>query len=194
VTGAEIIALVSVVSAAVTALTAPWLGARAADRRFELETRRNREDELRAVLEHGGVKLSETIFLLDQIRADLSALNDARLAPLFEEMKQLWLNEDRINVRLGRDAPEAQHYRRAQEAIAQAHTVMSDGLIEGFSERDFKAITAARAAAYQAQREFFDAASSRIGPGEPRRSQQRPLLARGRRGDEPDVLPPGGAD
>lgn len=96
-------------------------------------------------------------------------------------------------MRLGRGAPEAQHYRRAQECIAQAHTVMSDALLEGFSDSDFKAITAARSGAYQAQREFFDAASSRIGPGESPRSPPPRRLGRGRRGDAPDALPPGGA-
>lgn len=118
------------------------------------------------MLENAGVKLTEAITVLDGVRRRLSTLDYDQLGLLHAEVGQLWKNEDRIVVRLGRRAPETQCYRRSIDRIDEALITCGDGLAEGFSERDFEGITAARNAAYQAQRQFYDAASRRVGPGE----------------------------
>lgn len=118
------------------------------------------------MLENAGVKLTEAIAVLDEVRRRLSTLDSDQLGLPHAEMEQLWKNEDRIAVRLGRRAPETHCYRRSIDRIDEALITCGDGLAEGFSERDFEGITAARNAAYQAQRQFYDAASRRVGPGE----------------------------
>lgn len=60
-TGAEIIALVSVLTTGATALGAPWLTERLGQRRFALETRVSREDELREKLDAAATRLGESI-------------------------------------------------------------------------------------------------------------------------------------
>lgn len=164
--GVEIIALVSIIVGGLTAIAGQVVAARTAERQIVLGSRRDREDELRAVLEHAGVKMTEAIVVLDALRLHLSDLDADKLAPMNEEMRQLWLNEDRISVRLGRAAPETQHYRRAIDRIDEVLITCADGLTDGFSTKDFEGINSARNAAYQAQRQFYDAASERIGPGE----------------------------
>lgn len=72
------------------------------------------------MLENAGVKVTEAIAVLDGVRRRLSELDHGMLVPLNAEMEQLWRNEDRIAVRLGRGASETQHYRRAIDRIDEA--------------------------------------------------------------------------
>lgn len=156
-----------------TGFVAPYLAGRSASRTVTLETRRDREDELRVVMDNAAIQLTEAIALLDQIRSRLSALSPGDLTPLQNTLTQLWLNEDRMAVRLGRDATEVRHYRQSISHIATAHTLLNEGLEYGPGDGVSTKLVKERSAAYAAQGEFFNAASGRVGPGAPSRGQLR---------------------
>ena len=166
--GAEIVALVSVV---VTGLAAPWIGSHMARKQAELQTRHAREDELRAVLENAGVKLTEAAATVGKTSQDLRALDEGEVALLGAEIEQLWKNDDRVRVRLGGNSPEARHYRRAiTEGISAAHTVFLKAVTSGIDddpgfEAGFEALRKAQEIALNEQEAFYQAASHRIGPG-----------------------------
>jgi hypothetical protein len=80
--GAEIIALVSVVTTGVTALGAPWLSERLQRARFALETRVTREDELRGQLQAAATRLREAIQRLANVERE-----GAVSAPLAEQTR-----------------------------------------------------------------------------------------------------------
>lgn len=67
---------------------------------------------------------------------------------------------------LGNNAPEVQRYRAAAEAFEQALDAMEKGLREGFDDQMFQVIVDLHARSLDIQREYYDAASSRIGPPE----------------------------
>lgn len=163
-------------SVLMTGFVAPYLAGRIALNTVELETRRNREDELRLVMEHAAVKLTETIALLDHIRSNLGTLRSDDLEPLQESLNQLWLNEDRMAVRLGRNASEVKHYRESLSHVGTAHTLLHSGLGNGFAEPDFRELLGERMAAFEDQGAFFDAASARVGPGDSRGASRRRLF------------------
>jgi hypothetical protein len=164
VSGAEIVALSSVVTTGLVALVTQRLGRS----REELQTRRAREDELRAVLEHAGVKLSQSIFLLDEARNKLGRLGPDDLDALAEDLQQLWLNHDRLAVRLGSNAREVQLYHRAiTEGVGPAHSIVSEAAHDTLDGDGRDALMAARNIAIDVQPRFYDAASARVGPDAP---------------------------
>jgi hypothetical protein len=162
VTGGEIVALVSVV---VTGVVGPFIGAHWAIRRLQAETRRDRENELRDVFENAAIKLTEAIRALDDARDQIADIDYARLATLAAELAQLWVNEDRIAVRLGSEASETRLYRQASEHVGEAVTLLSDVAAgEAIDAERLRALGDARRKAMETQRTFFDATSKRIAP------------------------------
>jgi hypothetical protein len=108
--GAEIVALASVL---VTGIATPFITSLTARRQLALQSRRDREDELRNVLEQAGIRLTEAMFAVNKARARPSEFQESDLRLLTQHLEQLWKNDDRLPVRLGSRASEVQHYRRA---------------------------------------------------------------------------------
>jgi hypothetical protein len=124
-----------------------------------------RENELLTVLEHAGIRLSESIRVVDRLRSGLLDLDHGQLAPLGVELEQLWANEDRISVRLGINAPGSERYRAASEHLGRAHFILSEiaaGAAVDTARRG--ALELARDTAMQEQRAFFELSSKRVGP------------------------------
>jgi hypothetical protein len=159
-------AVVAIVSVVVTGAFSPYIGARVAASRFEEEKRRDREDELRSVMEAAGVTLTECMYAYGRLRADLPELTHAALEPYDAEMEQLWKNDDRLSVRLGSNAEEVHLYRAAIEEMGKARTTLREGLEDGFAKEVIDRMDDHHVQALDLQSRFYDAASGRIGPGE----------------------------
>lgn len=179
-------AVVAVVSVLVSGGLSPWLAGRIAARRFEAEKRRDREDELRAVLENAGVQLTETFTVVRPLFLRMSELGDGRIEPARRAMEQLWKNDDRLSVRLGSGAPEVQKYREAIEAVAKVMDTFEEGLVAGFNSTRIEQAQEAFRRANEIQPAFYDVASQRIGPGDQTPPARR-LLSR--RADTSPKLP-----
>lgn len=183
-TGAEVIALVSVVVSGVTALTAPWIAHVTAARQLRAQTRITREDELRAVIEHAAIRLTQAIQRLDAVKAHAAGsgppLGAEAAAEFAVELEQLWVNEDRINVRLGGEAPETNAYANALQEFSAAYVLVARlDRGEGLDREELRDITRSRNQAFEHQREFFNAASRRLNPGDPPRPRKRAELPSG---------------
>lgn len=116
-TGAEIIALVSVLTTGATALGAPWLTERLGQRRFALETRVSREDELREKLDAAATRLGESIQRLEVVERDGSAWDAEMGAAIAADHQQMPLNLGTLGIRLGEDAPEYVAYEKATKSV-----------------------------------------------------------------------------
>jgi hypothetical protein len=187
-TGAEVVALASIV---VTGIATPVITSLTARRQLALQTRRDREDELRNVLEQAGIRLTEALFDLDKARLKVRNFDESELRSLKVHFEQLWKNDDRLSVRLGSHAPEVEHYRRAiVEGFSAAYTVLSFAVGEpSVDSTDLTGLGEARDTLFHSQREFFDAASRRIGPGEVERGTAIRRLLPARKNPKPTQGP-----
>jgi hypothetical protein len=159
VTGGEVIALVSVV---MTGGVTPFVANRMERARAELQIRRAREDELRSVLEHAGVKLTESVIAFGDWNK-VATLTQQEFTAMHADMGQLVKNFDRLAVRLGSGALEVRLYKQAYD----------DGIVKAYEALSRKAagqppapgqVRMALEAAGDAQEQFYDAASVRVGP------------------------------
>ncbi len=123
-TGAEIIALVSVITTGLTALGVPWLAERLGQRRFALETRVSRDDELREKLDAAATRLSESIQRLAAVERDGSVWDAEMVAAIAADHQQMPLNLDTLGIRLGEDAAEYAAYENARKAHDKAVELM----------------------------------------------------------------------
>jgi hypothetical protein len=82
---------------------------------------------------------------------------------LIEDLEQLLLNEDRLSIRLGPDAPESRHYHDAVECWQRAHTG-PNGVTLAPEHRDQSAWERDVIATQEASHAFKTATAARIGP------------------------------
>ena len=170
--GAEIVAIISVVGTAAVALATPWMTHRFGLLRFMLETGKAREDELREHLDQAAIRLTEArtavVSAMQSVRrADAQhaqAIAIQAYDTLNAQLEQLRKNVDRLGVRLGSSSPITISYsdaavciQRATELFAQLTDGTSPGPeISGEVQRFLDD-------AIRAQDRFHDAASAVIG-------------------------------
>lgn len=172
--GAEIIALVSVAGTVATAVLVPWMTNRFGLVRYVLETSHAREEELREHLDLASIRLTEArqaVVLATQPLSKVAPESARSVATqayntygLMEQLAQTRKNLDRIGVRTGSDSAIARAYRDAVSGIQGATNVIARIMEGEMPSKAFGAeIEAELVASNKAQDRFHDAASNVIG-------------------------------
>jgi hypothetical protein len=168
VTGAEVIALVSVVSSALVgpSLTAAWgLG------RARWESHRQREDALVEILEAAAIDFSDTYARLHQDMQEMAQgasrerrqeLGDAQTLRLLG----LWQHETKIGLRLTPLAEITRSYRDGAQQLSLAAAILSEVAAgERLDSERRQAINTHSSAAFNKLQTYLDLAARRVGPG-----------------------------
>jgi len=159
--GGEVIALVSVV---VTGGLSPYIASSLARRAAEHTSTLAREDELRSALDAAGIRLTDAVRTFE-IAAESAqgSVGQAALAPLEPQLEQLQMNYVRLAVRVGVEAPETSVYHAAIETL---RTLDADLWAESRGESSSLQVNATvrLSKVQQLSSQFFEAASSRVGP------------------------------
>ncbi len=144
------------------------------------EARRStREDELRTVIEDAAIRLTEALALLNDTEQASNrpgagnvplAVPDETHAALIYQLQQLHLNEDKLQIRLGPDAPECRHFNAAMQAWDRA-ALGPNGIVN--VQRDPFRWGHDQIAANASSKEFRTAAASRLSPDASRRTRRR---------------------
>lgn len=159
------IALAGIIATAVVGIVGPAIAAWVALISRRGEIRAEREHELRAVIDAAAVRLTEAILRLDDARDHAMAAPNPMLESMHADASQLWLNEDRLGVRLGTAAPESVHYSSAVSAWMRAYTELSTASRGGGAVgADLRAVKNDRNAAFDAGQRYKDAAAARLSP------------------------------
>jgi hypothetical protein len=137
------------------------------------EQRRQREDELRGVLECAAVRYTEALETLDRIgeikRIPAVDERDAFLAALREHLSQLTQIRDRLAIRLGNDAPLVNLFQDCVNIIQNSEEIVDRVVPEQpMDPQDFADLHTFHREGLDARSEFYDGASQRIGPDAPR--------------------------
>lgn len=180
-TGVEIIALVSVVTAGVTSLGTPWLTEWLGRRRFALETRVSRDEELREKLDEAATRLSESIQRLSVVERDGTVWDAEMRSTIAGDHQQLPLNLDRLGIRLGEDADEYRAYDAAVTAHDQAvELIRGNTFGTAWSSSELSELGRRITTMREQRRAFFAASSKRVSPTALAAGRTVPLLSRSR--------------
>jgi hypothetical protein len=180
VSGAEIVALVSVV---VTGVVAPYIAQRWGLTRLRWETRRDRENALVEIVEQAALALVEAQAAIQEDARRVSQLagtdeGEQLVGAQTARLKTIWRLENRIAVRLTTNSEECRAFNDAASALAGAGTVLNEVAYgQPFDTERHRAFTAKYQESYNALGRFQDATAKRIGPGEA--TGLRALAARG---------------
>lgn len=177
--GAEIIALASVIGTALVGLTSPWIVARFGLKRFVLEASKAREEELREHLDLAAVRLIEARVavghavqqLLEVAATQTAAVVAPRASLVYGEFKlseqkeQLAKNAVRLGVRLGSSSDVTTAYQLAVNSLHEIVDALGD-VAQGQDHPSGQwthTVEAHLDSARGAQDQFHDAASAVIG-------------------------------
>jgi hypothetical protein len=169
VSGAEIVAVVSVV---VTGVVAPYIAQRWGMVRLRWETRRDRENALVEVVEHAALALVEAqAAIQDDARRVIQVAGTEEGEKLVQaqtaRLMTIWRLENQIAVRLTTQSEECRAFHDAANALAGAGTVLNEVAYgETFDTERHRAFSAKYQESYNALGRFQNAAAKRIGPGE----------------------------
>ena len=167
--------IASVVATAVVGLGVPIVSSRFDREKIRDQADEGRRDELRDVIDKAGARLTETIYALDDARAEAQESvgteteEGYRFASIdvdgyTEKVKELWTYENQLAVRVGSEDELHARYADATSELGKAITTLS--AVQNGAEFDrerARELTHLRSAAFTAQSAFHDAAARRVG-------------------------------
>lgn len=163
--GSTTVALVGIVATALVGVATPIVTAVSGHFSRRDERRASREEEFRDVAEKAALRLTEALLRVYRASSEQTVALDTRRA-LLEDSEQLLLNEDRLDIRVGRDAPESRHYHAAVQAWQRAYSG-PNGVTVDLPHRNQLAWEKELVAAQESFGAFKSAAAGRVGPGTP---------------------------